>query len=98
MQGRTRLWKVMLVVAGGGMLLQTGGLGGCWTWGAEATLSAVNWCQVFDCQRATVLGNIFPLCGDPLNADDDILLDCPPPSFYDPTLTDDDTNGTGTTQ
>ncbi|MCK6483248.1 MAG: hypothetical protein HUU22_07275 [Phycisphaerae bacterium] len=56
-------------------------LGGCMTAGINGLLATFDFCAVLgpDC----TLGPIAP-CGDPTTDEDDLLLDCPPPTAIAP--------------
>ena len=72
MRKRVRV-KLLAAVLLCGMMMQ---FGGCFVAVINAGLATLDFCALLgpDC----VLGPISP-CGDPTTADDDILVDCPPP-------------------
>ncbi len=63
----------LLFLTGGGTLFQ-GSNAGFARCAGDATLTAINFCFVFDCQNGA-LGGAIEFCGD--QPGDDIFLDCP---------------------
>ncbi len=74
---RNRMKRFLLYVlflAGGGTLFQ-GNNAGFIRCAGDTTLTAINFCFVFDCPNGAI-GGALEFCGD--QPQDDIFLDCPP--------------------
>ncbi len=74
MRKRTKRLLVSLLVFTAGGTLFTGGNAGFIRCAGDTTLTAINFCFVFDCQNGA-LGRGIEFCGD--QPGDDIFVDCP---------------------
>lgn len=72
MRSRSHRIAALVAIAAGGGYLLTGPNTGCMSFMAESTITAADFCFIFDCQNGILGGTI-----DPCSGEQPLFADCP---------------------